>query len=524
MIIFDTNAVNRLAPDGPVADIVRKLRASGIPVAVPWMVLEELAAHQARLYPVKHKSAVDVLAKLAEAVPWVLESSLEPIDTEWLLDHWRHAYEDVFEVIPTSGEAARRALSRESMGLPPAKARQPGKDDEPPVGARDVAIWFSVMEFLSDHQDEVVHFVTNNLKDFGDGQIYKYPMDEDVRGLEGRLKRLTSFDEVVTEFTETVSGREAKGAAEELLRSPAVRSRVAQTAIEEMSSPVPFAGLGADETPQAWSEWASAPETDLLSIADVTGHRIGDDVWFTANARWLLYGLASVGGEETQFIACTWEMKLLFSSGENESPTVLKKADPSVPDLTDTTSAEMLERLKRRMEAASRQVVRNMLRDGSPAQESATRRVTPSLPQLGAASHLRSSLLGEQIAASIWANAARGNILMDYGLFRGSTLAAAMTPQTGVAAQLAASMPKFDFGINALLKNSDLTHPWGKGLLAKGFPLISGPGASSAASASGPRRDEAVEEDAERRPSDPDHSSSLEQEDAAESPESDDQQ
>ncbi|KJK34052.1 hypothetical protein UK15_37750 [Streptomyces variegatus] len=50
MIIFDTNAVNLLPPEGPRADIIRKLGQSGHHrVAVPWMVLEEMAAHQAQL-------------------------------------------------------------------------------------------------------------------------------------------------------------------------------------------------------------------------------------------------------------------------------------------------------------------------------------------------------------------------------------------------------------------------------------------------------------------------------------------
>lgn len=175
MIIFDTNAVNLIPADGPAADIVRKLRASGRHrAAVPWMVMEELAAHQAQLYPVKHQSAVRVLEKLNEVVPWELESSLEPLNTERLLNHWRSTYGEIFEVIETSGDAARRALSRESMGLLPAKPRQPGKNGLP-GGARDVAIWFSILEFLKNNPEEQVHFVTNNTTDFGDGNTYQYP-------------------------------------------------------------------------------------------------------------------------------------------------------------------------------------------------------------------------------------------------------------------------------------------------------------------------------------------------------------
>jgi hypothetical protein len=47
LIIFDTNALNLLPPEGPRADIIRKLRQSKHHrVGVPLMVLEEFAAHQ----------------------------------------------------------------------------------------------------------------------------------------------------------------------------------------------------------------------------------------------------------------------------------------------------------------------------------------------------------------------------------------------------------------------------------------------------------------------------------------------
>jgi rRNA-processing protein FCF1 len=46
LIIFDTNAFNLVSPDSVKADIIHKIRKSGHQrVAVPWMVLEELAAH-----------------------------------------------------------------------------------------------------------------------------------------------------------------------------------------------------------------------------------------------------------------------------------------------------------------------------------------------------------------------------------------------------------------------------------------------------------------------------------------------
>ncbi|MFE9933640.1 hypothetical protein [Streptomyces sp. NPDC005533] len=70
MIIFDTNAVNELSPNSPRADIIRKLQQSGHHrVAVPWMVLEEMAAHQAKLYPVKYEAVTNTLDRLRAILP-----------------------------------------------------------------------------------------------------------------------------------------------------------------------------------------------------------------------------------------------------------------------------------------------------------------------------------------------------------------------------------------------------------------------------------------------------------------------
>lgn len=116
------------------------------------------------------------------------------------------------------------------MALPPAKRAKDHSE-----GARDAAIWFSILEFLKQNPEEHVCFVTDNTSDFGDGTVYPYPLNEDVRGLEGRLTRLKDFDQVVSQFTKEVSGKDAEAAAGLLLRSQAVRERVAQTAAEILS-------------------------------------------------------------------------------------------------------------------------------------------------------------------------------------------------------------------------------------------------------------------------------------------------
>ncbi|GGZ18101.1 hypothetical protein GCM10010327_56420 [Streptomyces nitrosporeus] len=328
------------------------------------MVLEELAAHQATFYPDKYMAVRNTLARLQEVLPWAVESSLEPLDLERLLDYWRGRYSEIFEVIETSENIARRALAREAMRLPPAK-----RDKARAEGARDVAIWFSVLEFLKENPDEHVYFVTDNSTDFGDGTAYRYPMDEDVRGVEDRLSLLKDFDQVVSRFSTKVSGKDAEAAADKLLRSLSVRGRVAQTALEVISSPTGFVGLGAGDMTVEWNEWLSQPEVDLLGVNDVTGHEIEGDVWYTANATWLLHGIANDSGAGAQYVSCVWQMKVLLSARDGEeTPTVLTRQDPTKPDVSNAVVMELLQRLKERVAGLARRATQDLQTAVSPAE------------------------------------------------------------------------------------------------------------------------------------------------------------
>ncbi|MFJ2630013.1 hypothetical protein ACIO6T_43540 [Streptomyces sp. NPDC087532] len=264
-----------------------------------------------------------------------------------------------------------------------------------------MAIWFSILEFLKENPDENVCFVTNNTSDFGDGTVFPYPMTEDLRGLEDRLTRLTDFNQVVSRFTKEVSGKDAEVAAGELLKSLSVRGLVAQTAVEMLSSPTGFVGLGPADAAVEWHEWLVSPEVDLLSVTDVTGHEIGGDVWYTANAKWLLCGLAADGPDAAaRYVACVWEMKVLFSARDgDETPTLLQTRDPSAPDTSDTTSMEILQRLKERVAGLSRRAFRNLQVGISPAERLFAQQLSASLPKLDIANG-PAQRLAEQIAAS----------------------------------------------------------------------------------------------------------------------------
>ncbi|QIY76709.2 hypothetical protein HEP84_06395 [Streptomyces sp. RLB1-33] len=293
------------------------------------------------------------------------------------MDHWRDAYGEIFEVIETSGAALRRAYQREAMALPPAKTVKDHAE-----GGRDAAIWFSILEFLKENPDQHVYFVTNNTSDFGDGSSYRYPMNEDVRGLEDRLTMLKNFDQVVSEFTKEVSGKEAEDAAAQLLASSAVRDGVAEAALG-LSTLNGYDGLGEGGSAERWFAWSGTPDVELLAVTGVTGHALEGDVWYTATAKWLLYGLAvdeveSIAG----YVACVWETKILFSAGDGMGPTLLTSGEPVPPDTGDEPCMKLLHGLKKRVTDLAAAAKRNVLAARTPAEQLVSNRLAATLAGL----------------------------------------------------------------------------------------------------------------------------------------------
>src|ERR1700722_1899882 len=197
VIIFDSSALFGLSPDDPKCDLLRALKQSGQQsVGIPWMVQEELVAQRVLRHAEAHRAAVSATRDLNRVAPWLAEQGPKPFDRDEAADHWRKAYGRLFEIVETSGDGARRALLREANCEKPAR----GADAKGKGGARDAAIWLSVVEYLKGNPGEKVYFVSSNTHDFGDGTDYPAPMSEDVEGLEDRLALLTSFDAVVSEF------------------------------------------------------------------------------------------------------------------------------------------------------------------------------------------------------------------------------------------------------------------------------------------------------------------------------------
>ncbi|NGO45109.1 PIN domain-containing protein [Streptomyces ureilyticus] len=341
MIILDTCILRGMSLDDSSADFLRTIRAVGVHgVAVPWMVMEELAAQHAVKYREKHAAAAAAIESVAQLTPWGLKARLDPCDLERIRDHWRKAYREIAETIPVSEGAMREAMFREANALPPCKASKGAK-----TGARDASIWLSAVEYAREHPEETVFFVSSNTKDFTDGSSYAFPMDEDVADLGDRFVHVTSLDEVVSRLTEPAETDDVS--VEAALNSPssydviseaALRLGAAdgtQRAIRCTTGAWPFDGTQTDLA----SLWLTKPVINLSSYRDVASYRIGDHEWCTATTRWVVGAVAQVAGSERIApVACAWETRVLLTPGGDEPRlTILRSAEPeplSVNDLT----------------------------------------------------------------------------------------------------------------------------------------------------------------------------------------------
>jgi hypothetical protein len=145
LIIFDTSALFGLSPDNPKFDLLQALKHSGQQqVSIPWMVQEELVAHRVLRHAEAHSAAVSAARDLNRVAPWLGERGPKPFNRGEASDYWRQAYGRLFQIVETSGDVARQALLREANCERPAK----GPDAKDKGGARDAAIWLSVVEYL----------------------------------------------------------------------------------------------------------------------------------------------------------------------------------------------------------------------------------------------------------------------------------------------------------------------------------------------------------------------------------------
>ncbi|MEU0002177.1 PIN domain-containing protein [Streptomyces microflavus] len=360
MIILDANIIKGISLRGPVADVLRTIRAAGVErVATPWIAVEEVAAQEALRYREKHdaaKVAVDVLRK---ATPWADVPHPKRWPAEHVRRHWREQYGSITDVMETSADAYKQALYRETNLIAPCKTVNNGKDK---TGARDAAIWLTAVEYAAAHAGELVHFVSND-KDFSVAGKLPDEMQRDIKGMEGRFSVFTSLQDVVNKFAteveasekdvrELLDTEESHATVLEATRTAAGRHRLfTGSLLSQADGDTKLSEIGV-------SRWYPTAVV-LDKVLTVSGHEVGDHRYFTAWVRWLLRD-DWFRGEEPG-VAYSWETRVLLSTATDKSMTVLDSKRPGpialedVPNLPTTLQAagERLRRLREDDELSS---------------------------------------------------------------------------------------------------------------------------------------------------------------------------
>ncbi|GAB3116870.1 hypothetical protein GCM10027160_26520 [Streptomyces calidiresistens] len=180
------------------------LRAVGERVGIPWMVAEELVAQRVISYRDAHDSAVAALREVEHHTPWDTSNQLENPDFERIRKYWMKMYGTLAEILPSSPTVMREALFREANVLPPCIKAGKNKTD-----SRDAVIWLSAVEYAREHPEETIYFISENHRDFTQGNAYPSPMDMDVSDLGDRFEHLTTLAEFVQRFTNPTKANKA---------------------------------------------------------------------------------------------------------------------------------------------------------------------------------------------------------------------------------------------------------------------------------------------------------------------------
>jgi hypothetical protein len=348
LIILDTNMLWGVSPDNASVDLLKTIRATGVQgVAVPWTVMEELAAQRALKYQEKYDAAFHAHKALRLITPWETNAVMQPLETEKVRRYWRDAFAAILEVLPPSASVLQEAAYREANVIPPCKQLEMKGVNKPvKTGSRDAAIWLTAVEYAREHPDETVYFVSKNTNDFGDGSSYKgrARLWRDIQELGDRFKHYASLDPVVAEFTQPTEVDDAM--VQEQVGTPEVASIIAREAgakwgvdVESMhafDAPTFLGTLWPDsddsERPLMGGvgPWITTPYAQVDLVSDVSAYRIGDHVWCTATVRWLLTGLALLGRQSgLGRVGCAWETRLLLSPTRAESQlTILRSSSP----------------------------------------------------------------------------------------------------------------------------------------------------------------------------------------------------
>jgi hypothetical protein len=313
LIILDTNMPWGVSPDNASVDLLKTIRATGVQdVAVPWTVMEELAAQRALKYQEKYDAAFDAHKALRLITPWETNARMQPLQIEKVRRYWRDAFAAILDVLPPSASVLQEAAYREANVIPPCKQLEMKGVNKPvKTGSRDAAIWLTAVEYAREHPTETVYFVSKNTNDFGDGSSYKgrARLWLDIQELGDRFKHYASLDPVVAEFTQPTEVDDALvqeqvgtlEAASIIAREAGAKWGADEESVHAFDAPTFLGALWPDSDDSerpimgGVGPWITTPHAQVDLVSEVSAYRIGDHVWCTATVRWLLTGLALHG-------------------------------------------------------------------------------------------------------------------------------------------------------------------------------------------------------------------------------------
>ncbi|MER5890317.1 PIN domain-containing protein [Streptomyces sp. NPDC001941] len=189
---------------------------------------------------------------------------------ERVRQHWRERYGALVKTLPISDAAHREGYFREANEIAPCKAV--GGSSKIKTGARDAAIWLTAVAYAHAHPHETIYFVSENIKDFGDGTSLEPAMAADISGLEDRFVVLTSLADVLSKFareTETVDAELLT-----LLNDPVATAHVADEAkkAHQFSATLAFAE-GLFEAAHC-TQWMKVTDVSAQGVSQVRAFEI----------------------------------------------------------------------------------------------------------------------------------------------------------------------------------------------------------------------------------------------------------
>jgi hypothetical protein len=134
-------------------------------LAIPDVVLDEYLAWRRREVTSKVEAAQSAVRGLLRTATWDRRAEwedLEPPDVDDIVEATGAMLRERFVILDVTGDDAREALRREAARQPPAKIDDKGSG----AGARDAAIWLTVLRQCPIASPSSVHFVADD-HDFG---------------------------------------------------------------------------------------------------------------------------------------------------------------------------------------------------------------------------------------------------------------------------------------------------------------------------------------------------------------------